>query len=63
MMTILFMVSVALILSAGFVVCYLWSISNGQFDDLSTPSLRMLKEDFKVQKKIERKTNEPQQDR
>lgn len=63
MMTILFMVSVALVLSAGFVACYLWSISNGQFDDLSTPSLRMLKEDFKVQKKIERKTNEPQQDR
>jgi len=60
MMTILFMVSVALILSASFVACYLWSVSNGQFDDLSTPALRILKEDFKVQKEIERNLNEPE---
>lgn len=60
MMTILFMVSVALILSGSFVACYLWSVSNGQFDDLSTPALRMLKEDFKVQKEIERNLNEPE---
>lgn len=46
MMTILFMVSVALILSASFIACYLWSVSNGQFDDLTTPALRMLKEDL-----------------
>jgi cbb3-type cytochrome oxidase maturation protein len=60
MMTILFMVSVALLLSAGFVACYLWSISNGQFDDLTTPAIRMLKDDFQVQKDKERKFDEPQ---
>jgi len=60
MMTILFMVSMALILSGSFVACYLWSISNGQYDDLSTPALRMLKEDFKVETEIERKLNESQ---
>lgn len=60
MMTILFMVSVALILSVGFVVCYLWAISNGQFDDLTTPALRMLKDDIQIGKeKKERKLNEP----
>lgn len=60
MMTILFMVSVALILSVGFVVCYLWAISNGQFDDLTTPALRMLKDDIHIQKeKKERNLNEP----
>lgn len=60
MITILFMVSVALILSATFVVCYLWSISNGQFDDLTTPALRMLKDDSILQKKTERKSDESQ---
>ncbi len=58
MITILFMVSVALILSGSFVACYLWSISNGQYDDLSTPALRMLKEDLKVETEIERNRNE-----
>lgn len=58
MMTILFMVSVALLLSGGFVACYLWSISNGQFDDLTTPALRMLKDDFQVQKDKEGKLDE-----
>lgn len=60
MMTILFMVSMALILSGGFVACYLWSIASGQYDDLSTPALRMLKDDLKVQTDIERKLNESQ---
>ena len=60
MMTILFMVSVALFLSIGFVACYLWAISNGQFDDLTTPALRILKDDIHIQKeKKERKLNEP----
>lgn len=46
-MTILFMVSIALILSLGFVASYLWALSHGQFDDLETPAHRMLKNDFK----------------
>lgn len=43
--TILFMVSLALLLSVGFVGSYLWALSRGQFDDLETPAHRMLKED------------------
>ncbi len=46
MSTILFMVSVALMLSASFVACYLWAASRGQFDDLETPAYRILKEDY-----------------
>lgn len=46
MSTIIFMVSIALILSFSFVVCYLWALSDGQFDDLETPAHRMLKNDF-----------------
>ena len=46
MSTIIFMVSIALILSFSFVICYLWALSDGQFDDLETPAHRMLKNDF-----------------
>lgn len=45
MSTILFMVSLALLLSIGFVASYLWALSRGQFDDLETPAHRMLKDD------------------
>lgn len=45
MSTIVFMVSIALILSFSFVICYLWALSDGQFDDLETPAHRMLKND------------------
>lgn len=46
MNTMIFMISVALILSAIFVVCYLWALSAGQFDDLETPAHRILKDEF-----------------
>lgn len=46
MNTIIFMVSLALLLTSGFVVSYLWALSRGQFDDLETPAHRILKDDF-----------------
>ena len=58
MITILFMVSLALLMSIGFVASYLWASSAGQFDDLETPALRILKDDLVLQKD-ERKKNEP----
>ncbi len=59
MITILFMVSVALILSVGFVAAYIWSITSGQLDDLTTPALRMLKDDIEIKiEKKERNLNE-----
>ena len=45
MNTIIFMVAVALLLSFGFVLSYVWASSNGQFEDLETPAHRMLKND------------------
>ncbi|AGH95438.1 cbb3-type cytochrome oxidase assembly protein CcoS [Pseudobdellovibrio exovorus] len=43
--TILFMVAIALYLALGFVVACLWALEKGQFDDLETPALRILKND------------------
>lgn len=59
MMTILFMVAVALILSATFVTCYLWALSNGQFNDLDTPAHRILKDDYLI--KVNERTIHEQQ--
>lgn len=53
MSMILFMISIALILSTLFVVCYLWALSHGQFDDLETPALRMLKEEKQKKQKYD----------
>jgi len=40
-----FMIPVALLLAAGFVAACMWALSSGQFDDLETPSYRILKND------------------
>ena len=56
---ILLMVFMALALSVGFVISYLWALSSGQFDDLETPALRMLKDDSIIAKhKKEGSSNE-----
>jgi cbb3-type cytochrome oxidase maturation protein len=54
--TILFMVSVALILSTAFVICYVWALRSGQYDDLQTPALRMLKENFNDKENLKKET-------
>ena len=45
MNVIFLMALLALLFSGGFVICYIWATSKGQFDDLKTPALRMLKDD------------------
>ena len=59
---ILFMIIIAGTLSFVFVGTYLWAISSGQFDDLDTPALRILKHENKILNKKEGKgtTNEQQ---
>jgi cbb3-type cytochrome oxidase maturation protein len=45
-MTVLYVVfPVALLLSAFAVVAFLWAVRRGQFDDLTTPALRVLTDD------------------
>ncbi len=60
MTTILFMVSVAILLSVTFVVGYLWSLSSGQYDDLVTPAMRILSDDRELKefRKMERISDE-----
>jgi cbb3-type cytochrome oxidase maturation protein len=39
------MIPIAVGLGAGFVYFFIWATKDGQFDDLDTPSVRMLIED------------------
>ena len=45
-MTVIFVVlPLALIFAGGALVAFIWSVRHGQFDDLSTPPVRMLHDD------------------
>jgi len=35
----------ALLIAAGAVTAYIWAVRSGQFDDMDTPSARMLHDD------------------
>lgn len=39
------LIPVALVMVIAFVWAYVWSSKSGQFDDLTTPAMRMLHED------------------
>lgn len=42
MSVLIFMIPMALLMGLGFVVAFLWSAKNDQFEDLETPAMRML---------------------
>lgn len=45
-MSVLYLViPIALLMSGGAVAVFLWAVKRGQFDDVSTPALRMLHDD------------------
>jgi len=47
-MTVIYVVlPLALIFAGGALWAFIWSVKRGQFDDLSTPPLRMLHDDDK----------------
>jgi cbb3-type cytochrome oxidase maturation protein len=45
MSAIYVLIGVSIPIAAGFLLAFLWSAKNGQFDDDYTPSLRMLRDD------------------
>jgi cbb3-type cytochrome oxidase maturation protein len=42
---------VALIISIGFVICFISAVLNGQYDDLETPSHRILLDEENIEYK------------
>ncbi len=39
---------IALLIAAGFVFAFVWATRQGQFDDMDTPSMRILGEDDEI---------------
>ncbi len=50
MSVIFLLILFSLLLAVGFLVAFIWSVKDGQFDDDYTPSVRILFEDEKVTK-------------
>lgn len=45
MSAIFILVAASLSIAIGFLIAFIWSVKNGQYDDDYTPSVRMLFED------------------
>ncbi len=44
---IFILIGVSLLLAAAFLLAFIWSMKNGQYDDTYTPSVRILLDDEK----------------
>lgn len=45
MSAIFLLIGVSLLVALGFLAAYIWAVRGGQYDDVVTPSMRMLMED------------------
>ena len=59
-MSVLFiLIGISTLVSAIFLIAFLWSVSNGQYDDDYTPSVRMLFDNEPESKKTTLKEKKP----
>lgn len=42
---VIFLLPLALIIGVGFLAAYFWAVKTGQYDDMTTPSYRILLDD------------------
>ena len=54
MSVLIILIGVSILVAGGFLIAFIWSVKNGQFDDDYTPSVRML---FDDQPRKEKKTS------
>ena len=48
MSAIYILISVSFIVALGFLIAFIWSVKNGQYDDDYSPGVRMLMDDHKT---------------
>lgn len=58
MSVVFILVFAAIILAGAFLIAFIWSVKNGQYDDTYTPSVRMLFDDPPPKTEEEKKTKE-----
>jgi len=58
MYVIILLMFFSLVVAGGFLIAFLWAVKSGQYDDKFTPSIRMLFDDKKSDKKVKSKKRE-----
>lgn len=53
MSVVIILVFVAIVMAGGFLVAFIWSVKNGQYEDTYTPSVRILFDDLPVKESKE----------
>jgi len=51
MTAMIVLIAVSLIVAIGFLIAFIWSVKSGQYEDKYTPSVRILFDDEKINKK------------
>ncbi|MBK8722285.1 MAG: cbb3-type cytochrome oxidase assembly protein CcoS [Saprospiraceae bacterium] len=51
MSVIIILLIVSICIAGGFLIAFLWSVKDGQFDDVQSPAQRMLFENIKNKEK------------
>ena len=51
---IFILIAASLLVALGFLVAFIWSVKNGQYDDDYTPSVRILFEDSNLDSNVSR---------
>lgn len=59
MSIVIVLVFAAIIMAGAFLIAFIWSVKNGQYDDTYTPSVRMLFDDPEIKEKEKTKAPSP----
>lgn len=57
MSVLIILIAASIVVAAGFLIAFIWSVKNGQYDDDYTPSVRMLFDSTIPQKQEPTKTS------
>jgi cbb3-type cytochrome oxidase maturation protein len=52
MQVIFLMIGVSVLIALGFLAAFFWSVKNGQFEDIYSPSIRILYDDNNMQEPV-----------
>jgi cbb3-type cytochrome oxidase maturation protein len=55
---LILLIFISLLVASGFVLAFIWAVRSGQFDDASTPAIRILIEDSASKSKKTKMTNQ-----
>ncbi|MCF6171141.1 MAG: cbb3-type cytochrome oxidase assembly protein CcoS [Bacteroidales bacterium] len=48
---LVFLIIIGILVAGGFLVGFIWSVKSGQYDDMYSPSVRVLFDEMKPEKK------------